>query len=123
MSWVWEGTVMTLNPRKSPTLFSVLCAGLTLFIVGCFPIWTQTHYLLTPADFQKPPPPATIFECAISFRDDTQRGRPPLVLLFGEYRRDFRMMVRALLAGAVAGRLFYGLLWGRRRDLQSTAEK
>jgi hypothetical protein len=31
---------MTLNPRKSPALFSALSAGLTLFVASFFDLWT-----------------------------------------------------------------------------------
>jgi hypothetical protein len=96
---------MSLNPKKSPAVFSGLSAFLALAVAACLPIWTVRIGLSDPPTR---PRRGSLFESLLSLSAESEVGQ--LVAL-----EDLLLKaVAILLAGAVLGRLGYWLLWDGR---------
>jgi hypothetical protein len=104
---------MTLNPRKSPTVFSVLVAALALAVAGTTaPLWHTVRY------FGSGPRHCTLWRVLegmlLDLEDRSQTGKGLLSTL-EPYYGTFRLIAVIFVIGGTLGRVCYWWLWERRR--------
>jgi hypothetical protein len=104
---------MTLNPKKSPFLFSLLFGWGVLLFVACLPVWTGW-----PSNFRKNPS-TTLWKAGGHFvtwvdgGDFTSANAHYPLWLREWFWSHIRLGIVVLFGGTVAGRLVYWLIWER----------
>src|SRR5437868_500779 len=107
---------MTLNPKKSPTIFAMLCGGLVLLVAAWLPLWETFSYY----EAGKTPPWDAVHTQVLEMakvRSMYSNGPPSFVPGLNEFDRNNLLLAALLLtAGTITGRLFYWYRWERFCD-------
>jgi hypothetical protein len=101
---------MTLDPQKSPAVFSVLWSWLVLFVAAFLPLWTISPASSWPG---AGPRRSTLWDLFAHLPVETRDWNP--AKLWAGHRENLAELVVVLVVGGGLGRLVYWWRWERRR--------
>jgi hypothetical protein len=109
--------VVTLSPRQSPDIFSLLCAGLALLVASCSNIWIVNAGRFTDGYMVSGPRHCTLWRILLKrlpadFEEAPRSGRGASSVL-QEHRGTFVTALAIFAFGGAVGRALYWLLWER----------
>jgi hypothetical protein len=109
--------VVTLSPRQSPVVFSLLVAGLALLIASCSNIWLVSAGRFTDGYMVSGPRHCTLWRILLKRLpadcEDAQRSGSGTFSVLDEYRGTFVTALAIFALGGAVGSALYWLLWGR----------
>jgi hypothetical protein len=101
---------MTLNPRKSPAVFSVLFAWLVFPVAGSLDIWLQPH---GPSTMWDPGYSRTLWRVLAFLPVEIEVWEP--LEVFRGHAGNLLQLAAVLAGGGILGRLVYWRLGEERR--------